>query len=413
MNKNILTYLFAILLVTVSCSSDNSDTVLDPNNSSTTILEITKKEFVSNYVAIVDASYNDALEKTIDLQNVINDFVASPSEVKFNNAKNAWLEAREPYGQTEGYRFYDGPIDGDGGEPEGYINAWPLDEALIDYVDSGTGGQQSSDNRQNIVNNTAEYPTLSKDVLREISGYDENESNVTLGYHAIEFLLWGQDTSVPADKIAGQRPFTDYTTADNVDRRGLYLKLATEILVEDLKSVVDQWKEGGAYRKEFLALDNNSAIKNILTGIAKLSKGELAGERMTVAVENNNQEDEHSCFSDNTHRDIYLNAQSINNIIMGKYKKVDGSEISGTSLLDVLKLINLEESNALETTATLVMSKVKIISDTKFFDYQIMGETIDNTSKPVMSAVSSLEKQGDELAQAGKTITNSNIDPSV
>ncbi|HAO15144.1 MAG TPA: hypothetical protein DDE71_06245, partial [Tenacibaculum sp.] len=95
------------------------------------------------------------------------------------------------------------------------------------------------------------------------------------------------------------------------------------------------------------------------------------------------------------------------------YKKVDGSEISGTSLLDVLKLINLEESNALETTATLVMSKVKIISDTKFFDYQIMGETIDNTSKPVMSAISSLEKQGDELAQAGKTITNSNIDPSV
>ena len=408
--RGIITVLMlSVTLILVSCSEEK----IDENNLPNATLEKTKTDFVANYVRIVKASYDDALAKTKDLQTAINSFVASPDESKFKAAKQAWLDAREPYGITEAYRFYDGPIDGDGGEPEGYINAWPLDEALIDYVADGTGGQEPSDIRQNIVNNISQYPTLSKSKLKEISGYNENESNVTLGYHAIEFLLWGQDSTDPSEKKAGQRDYTDYTTADNADRRGQFLKIATEILVEDLKSVVDQWEEGASYRKEFLAQPNDAAINKILIGAAKLSKGELAGERMATAVRQQDQEDEHSCFSDNTHRDIYLNALSINNIINGKYLKIDGTSIEGTSLLDVLKLVNAEESATLSATAELVMTKVKVVSDTKFFDYQIVGETIDNTTKPVMSTVLSLEKQGDQLAQAGKTITGKDIDPSV
>ena len=406
MNKTFALSLLAALML-ISCSDD------EVSNTPTNELEVAKSKFVNNYVAIVEASYNDALSKAEELKTAVNAFVAAPDAAKLEEAKKAWLAAREPYGQTEAFRFYNGPIDGDNGEPEGYINAWPLDEALIDYVATGTGGQQTSDDRQNIVNNTAKYPTLTKEVLRNISGYNDNESNVTMGYHAIEFLLWGQDNTAPSEKKAGQRAYTDYTTAANADRRKQYLQLATEILVEDLASVANQWKSGAAYRKEFLALASNEAIDKILTGAAKLSKGELAGERMTVAVKNQNQEDEHSCFSDNTHRDIYLNAQSINNIINGTYKKVDGSTISGTSLLDVLALVSASESATLKSTAGTVMTKVSVISNAQFFDYQILGETIDNTQKPIMSAVSSLEKQGDELAQAGKSITGKNIDPSV
>ncbi|MGG8495059.1 imelysin family protein [Tenacibaculum sp. TC6] len=406
MNKTFALSLLATLML-ISCSDD------EVSNTPTNELEVAKSKFVNNYVAIVEASYNDALSKSEELKTAVNAFVAAPDAAKLEEAKKAWLAAREPYGQTEAFRFYNGPIDGDNGEPEGYINAWPLDEALIDYVATGTGGQQTSDDRQNIVNNTAKYPTLTKEVLRNISGYNDNESNVTMGYHAIEFLLWGQDNTAPSEKKAGQRAYTDYTTAANADRRKQYLQLATEILVEDLASVANQWKSGATYRKEFLALASNEAIDKILTGAAKLSKGELAGERMTVAVKNQNQEDEHSCFSDNTHRDIYLNAQSINNIINGTYKKVDGSTISGTSLLDVLALVSTSESATLKSTSGTVMTKVSVISNAQFFDYQILGETIDNTQKPIMSAVSSLEKQGDELAQAGKSITGKNIDPSV
>lgn len=403
--KTLLVFYFA--LVTLSCSKEEG-----LNNPGDT-LEVKKKEFVENYVNIVLSSYEDTLNKLYDLQLSIDTFVANPTDASFKEAKNKWIISRELYGQTESFRYYDGPIDGSEGEPEGYINAWPMDEALIDYVTEGSGGQDLSDNRQNIINNTTVYPILTKDILREISGYNSNESNVSIGYHAIEFLLWGQDNTEPSLKLNGQRPFTDYTTETNATRRGQYLKIVTALLVDDLKSVVEQWKPGASYRSSFLALTSDIAITKILTGAAKLSKGELAGERMVVAVENQNQEDEQSCFSDNTHRDIYSNAQSIHNIINGAYKNTDGSSISGTSLLDVLKLVNANDANTLSLTATEVMNKVETISNTGHFDYQIMTETIDNFDTPVMSAVKTLRKQGDELAKAGKSITGNTIDPSV
>jgi putative iron-regulated protein len=404
-NASLLILCFSAFLIGCSESTPHVDPEVE--------IESKKREFVENYTEIVLASYEDSMSKLNDLKVAVDNFVDNPDAAGFQAAKDAWLASREPYGQTEAYRFYDGPIDGADGEPEGYINAWPLDEALIDYVESGTGGEDLSDDRQNIVNNPTMYPVITVDALREIAGYSDNESNVTVGFHAIEFLLWGQDNTDPTELKPGQRSFTDYTTKENATRRGQYLRVVTDLLIEDLESVVDQWKSGATYRTEFLSLPVDEAITKILTGAAKLSKGELAGERMFTAVEFQNQEDEHSCFADNTHRDIYLNAQSINNIINGSYTKTDGSLISGTSLLDVLALVNSTEADELNTKATEVMVKVKVISDNAYFDNQIIGETIDNFNNPIMSSVLSLRQQGDQLAQAGKSITGNTIDPSV
>ena len=409
MKKTIKTLLVLTSLTIIGMACSDNEGPINP----TAPIDIKKKEFVENYASIVLASYEDAMTKVNELKTAVDIFVTTPNENNFQAAKDAWLASREPYGQTEAYRFYDGPIDGADGEPEGYINAWPLDEALIDYVSDGTGGQDLSDVRQNIINNESEYPTLTKNTLKDISGYSDNESNVTIGFHAIEFLLWGQDNTAPSAKMTGQRAFTDYTTATNSIRRGAYLKVVTALLVDDLKSVVDQWKPSGAYRPLFLAQTADISINMILTGAAKLSKGELAGERMAVAVENQAQEDEHSCFSDNTNRDVFLNAQSIHNIINGTYKRIDGTTIFGTSLITVLQLINATEATSLTTISLEVMTKVTIISNAQYFDNQIMGETIDNFNNPVMSAVLTLRQQGDALAQAGKTITGTTIDPSV
>jgi putative iron-regulated protein len=409
MKKTIKTLLVLTSLTIIGMACSDNEGPINP----TAAIDIKKKEFVENYASIVLASYEDAMTKVNELKTAVDIFVTTPNENNFQAAKDAWLASREPYGQTEAYRFYDGPIDGADGEPEGYINAWPLDEALIDYVSDGTGGQDLSDVRQNIINNESEYPTLTKNTLKDISGYSDNESNVTIGFHAIEFLLWGQDNTAPSAKMTGQRAFTDYTTATNSIRRGAYLKVVTALLVDDLKSVVDQWKPSGAYRPLFLAQTADISINMILTGAAKLSKGELAGERMAVAVENQAQEDEHSCFSDNTNRDVFLNAQSIHNIINGTYKRTDGTTIFGTSLITVLQLINATEATSLTTISLEVMTKVTIISNAQYFDNQIMGETIDNFNNPVMSAVLTLRQQGDALAQAGKTITGTTIDPSV
>ena len=118
-------------------------------------------------------------------------------------------------------------------------------------------------------------------------------------------------------------------------------------------------------------------------------------------------------FTDNTNKDVYLNAKSINNIINGFYMITEDFTISGTSLLEVLALVNESEQTTLTATSAGVMTKVTAISTTSYFDYQLMDETIDNFNKPIMSAILTLRKQVDALSRLGKSITRDTIDPRV
>lgn len=271
---------------------------------------------IENYATIVHVSYEETVAKADDLKAAVDAFVANPDALTLSAAQDAWLVAREPYGQTEGYRFYDGPIDNPTDGPEGRINSWPLDEAFIDYVDG--------DADAGIINHPETFPTLSAQIIK-----DENENgaeeNISTGYHAIEFLLWGQDFD---DAGPGQRPFTDYVvggTNQNQERRKQYLSIVTDVLVSDLELVEQQWEPGATnYGSDFQTLDSREALRRILQGLGALSGSELPGERMGTALDNRDQEDEHSCFSDNTHRDLRANALSIQNIYLGRFGDLDG-----------------------------------------------------------------------------------------
>ncbi len=274
------------------------------------------------YADIVHASYEDSLTAAKTLKTAVDAFVASPSADTLAAAKTAWLESREPYLQTEVYRFYDGPIDNPDNGPEGLLNAWPLDENYIDYtVDKPTAG---------IINDgttTIDAETLAS--LNEVGG----DANIATGYHAIEFLLWGQDTS---DDGPGNRPHTDYLAgADNHERRALYLTTATDMLIADLQTLVDAWApDADNYRKEFVDAGTTESIRKILTGMIVLSGFETGGERLQTAYDSMDQEDEHSCFSDNTHRDMIQDVQGVKNVWEGSYTRLDGSVVSGASLKD-------------------------------------------------------------------------------
>jgi len=274
---------------------------------------------IDHYAVIVRANYSETRAKAEDLQTAIEAFLAAPDATKLTVARDAWRAAREPYGLTEAYRFYDGPIDDPVDGPEGRLNAWPLDEAYIDYVEGNPVA--------GIINNPASFPALTKEL---IAAQNEKgaEENISTGYHAIEFLLWGQDFD-PAGP--GARPFTDYLppgsggTAANQDRRGQYLSSVTELLVDDLTFVDAAWApDADNYAAEFRTIDNREAVRRILQGMGSLSGSELSGERMGTAFDNRDQEDEHSCFSDNTHRDLRANALSIQNVYLGRFGALDG-----------------------------------------------------------------------------------------
>jgi putative iron-regulated protein len=94
----------------------------------------------------------------------------------------------------------------------------------------------------------------------------------------------------------------------------------------------------------------------MLKGMGSLSYGELAGERMKLGLMLHDPEEEHDCFSDNTHNSHYYNAVGIRNVYLGRYVRRDGSVVSGPSLsslvakvdpaLDKEVLARLEETDA-------------------------------------------------------------------
>lgn len=302
---------------------------------------------LKTYANIAEAGYQDSLSTARALDAAIDALIASPSNSTLLAARAAWIAARAPYQQTEVYRFGNAIVD----DWEGKVNAWPLDEGLIDYVKTSSYGTESDENKLYTVNVVANAsltvngkkvdasritPALLADTLHEA---EEVESNVATGYHAIEFLLWGQDLNGNGAG-AGARPASDFDTRNctggNCDRRNAYLKAASTLLISDLQEMVASWGKTGAARKK--VLENKAAgLTAMLTGMGSLSYGELAGERIKLGLLLHDPEEEHDCFSDNTHNSHYFNQIGIRNVYTGHYRRVDGSVVSGPSLAGLVK----------------------------------------------------------------------------
>ncbi|AOZ68705.1 peptidase [Rhodobacter xanthinilyticus] len=297
---------------------------------------------LATYADLAQAGYEDSLATAKALRAAIGAFVAAPSAETQAAAKAAWVAARVPYQQTEAFRFGNAIVD----DWEGRVNAWPLDEGLIDYVDMGSAAV-NEENELALLNVIASpkitvggeeidateiTPKLLGEVLHEAEGV---ESNVATGYHAIEFLLWGQDLN-GTEAGAGARPYTDYLqgegcTGGNCDRRAAYLVAAADLLVADLEEMAANWAPGGAARQP-LEADPTAGIATILTGMGSLSYGELAGERIKLGLMLHDPEEEHDCFSDMTHLSHYYDGVGIRNVYEGRYTRVDGTVVSGPSL---------------------------------------------------------------------------------
>ncbi|WP_230531502.1 imelysin family protein [Microvirga roseola] len=306
------------------------------------------KAVVSTYADIAQAMYEDALTAARNLDKAVDAFLAAPTEANLKKAREAWLAARVPYQQTEGFRFGNALVD----EWEGKVNAWPLDEGLIDYVDASSYGETSDENplyRANVVANKqirigrdqVDASKITKELLSEtLQEAGGVEANVATGYHAIEFLLWGQDLN-GTKAGAGARPATDYSlencTHGNCERRREYLRVATDLLIDDLSEMVEAWSADGAARKDVTGKSAEEGLSTILTGLGSLSYGELAGERMKLGLILHDPEEEHDCFSDNTHNSHYYDQVGMAAIYNGRYIRTDGSVVEGASLADYAK----------------------------------------------------------------------------
>ena len=371
-----LSFLLTVATVLMSACSGGADDAL-------------KRDVIRNYADGAHAMYARSLTSAEALDRAIDRFINDPSAARLDAAKRAWLLARDDYGPTEVYRFYDGPIDNEEDGVEGLVNAWPLDEAYIDYV---AGSPNAG-----IINNPADFPSIDADLIVSLNE-EGGEENVSTGWHAIEFLLWGQDMS---EDGPGVRPLEDYTTNANARRRAVYLATASDVLVSHLRDMVDAWAPSGSgnYRERFLALAPDDALVRIITGMGELSRGELAGERMTVAYEERSQEDEHSCFSDNTTADIIANARGIQLVFTGDY-----GSVSGPGVMDLIAAEDEELAKQLENEIRRSVSLAEAISAP--LD-QHLREGVSDASpgrQAILRTIVSLEDQTDTIVSAAEAL---------
>lgn len=388
LKRPLIAFTFSLFLC-ASCQPSLNSTETPPVSSvasSASDLESLKTQFLQNYAQNIYLNYQDAYTHAIALKTAVDAFLLAPDAAKLEQAKTAWIEARIPYAQSEAYRFYDGPID----TPEPHLNAWPMDEVYVDYVE----GQPNA----GIINQVAAYPVIDAALLKELNEVG-GDKNISTGYHAIEFLLWGQDLTVDAG--AGERPFSDYTTAAHADRRGTYLKVVTDLLVSDLKTVMDAWAPAqDNYRKTFLAMDTSTALGKVLKGVGTLSSSELSSERMASPLDIGDREEEHSCFSDNTHNDILNNAQSIRNVILGEYVTTDSKSVSkGVGLSSLAFAVSPELSDRLVKSSERVMRLTQAIQSP--FDQEIRPDNEAGKAR-VLAAIQELQVQGRLLVELGQ-----------
>jgi putative iron-regulated protein len=392
----------------------------------TTTTTTTKQAVLEHYADIGHAVFEDSLISAQALQQSIKAFTKKPSKATQLAAQKAWLAARIPYQQSEVFRFGNAIVD----DWEGQLNAWPLDEGLIDYVDNHYEGEMGNVGANlNIIANptinlgdtTIDSQHITAKLLASLNELGGSEANVATGYHAIEFLLWGQDLNGTAPG-AGDRPFTDYAQGSlcsngHCDRRATYLNAVTQLLVNDLKSMVKQWQPGldNNYRTQLLSQQTTQGLTKMLMGMGSLSLGELAGERMKVALEANSTEDEHDCFSDNTHNANYYDALGIQNIYLGQYQRIDGTVIKGASLSQLVsqtdKSLDQQTQSALSETdkrMMVIVNTAQHATKPMKFD-QLIAEGNKYGEKIIGDAIQALVTQTEHLEKVAKLVGIKNL----
>jgi len=341
-----------------------------------------KESLIRNHAALSYALYSDALVLSNTLKTSVDAFLEAPDDDGLSLVKLSWRNAYFAYLQCEALRFSNGPVDDDR-ELSRMLGQWPINPSLIDYTTGETGG---------LISDTLALPIISASTIEAINqGVNKNQTST--GFHAIEFLLWGEDDEDVSLFTVGDRSHLDYDLEDsttiNAKRRGQYLGAATELLVNQLGVLVTEWDSlnNKNYRKEFLELDENVALKNILTGLGTLSKSEFGSRVLKEAVASGSQKHEISNFSDNTSTDLAALTYSIEIIYRGTYTPQTGLEVKGKSVEDLITEANPELATQVDEKLVEVIELVSVIPSP--FDWQASQEH-EFGAGPILAASNAL-----------------------
>jgi putative iron-regulated protein len=208
-------------------------------------LSASAKEIALDYVGQIGADLNQAGIEIEKLQSSIHTLIDDTSDESLNSSKQAWLNTHSTYELTTLHRYFATQLLDEQNslalmQLQYQINHWPIIPGYIDYVDGYPDSGIVHDINVN----------LDSDSLREQHGsFDVSE--VSLGFHVIEFLLWGYDIDSVARPAADFYAVLELSPEEMVqgysleqlsnNRRRLFLTVVVDTLVEDFQTLQSLW----------------------------------------------------------------------------------------------------------------------------------------------------------------------------
>jgi putative iron-regulated protein len=188
--------------------------------------------------------------------------------------------------------------------------------------------------------------------------------------------------------------------ANHADRRRAALRALAQLLQADLKSVRDDWAPDAAYRRDFA--QNPQALRRALTGFTALAGGELAGERLSTALYTQAQEEEQSCFSDTTDRDMQADLRSLDTVWSGRYLALDARTLDGPGLRAAA--LNIDAALARRMDVQLAAASAAAQALRAPFDQEIVAANPAGRAR-IARLIEALQ----QVADTGKALIRANL----
>ncbi|MBV9949251.1 MAG: iron-regulated protein [Myxococcales bacterium] len=346
---------------------------------------------VRQYAEDLRAAYEDAVAEIAALDEAVGRFVEAPDAAGLERCRAAWLSAHRWYGRGEVSRFYGGPMD----RAQNGMNEWPIDENFIDYTIGNPGG--------GIINDPEAFPQITAPALA--SADEKGVETVSTGFHAIEFLLWGQRAD--QRQGPGTRPYTDYVeggTAAHPDRRRAYLRVATSLLLDDMRGLAADWDpaDPASYASRFLAGDPHEALTKMVRGFSQMAISELLYERLLDPLVSQDRKDEESCFSESTHADLVANAWSLEDFYLGQYRARSGVTRKGRSVSDLVRARDADLDRRLGGQLAAVRAAIEAIPPP--FDHAVLAPPKSPENDAVQAAVAAFQPVQGMINEAARVL---------
>ncbi len=325
--------LLAIIPLLNACSDEGGPTQLSeiPKTTKQTApssferlnpaLNIAGQAIAVDYLGQISTDFSQLRVTIGQLQSSIHTFISETTNENLDLARQAWLAAHSGYELTTLDRYFAIQVLNEAKglellQLQYQINHWPIIPGYIDYVD----GYPDSGIVHDI--NVA----LNQETLRQQHGaFDVSE--VALGFHVIEFLLWG------APKDSGTRPTDDYEAIEELsqaeaengytldqlgnNRRRVLLSITADTLLEDFGKLEALWVEQQPQIRQSIESSSGSEVIVILADsmVAMLTE-ELLLRSLYPMLNGNYSEGIQSPYSQSTQNAVSIQLSGLERLLL-------------------------------------------------------------------------------------------------